>query len=190
MRRAAIILILLALVSPALGVERWYYVSATGETCGNGQRDSLSETNGSSVELENVAAPGDSWNVVEARSIASGDWVWYGGFIVGSGGGAGPRVDVTIRRMNSSCVEQEVIATFADIDLTKELSQNVTRTASGVSQINFVSGDILLVECVRTRGTVIIEARYNAVGGGGSNMSYVEHPDEVGAAERRVMRVD
>ena len=190
MRRLAIVLGLLLLGTPALAQETWYFISGSGAQCAPGAADYLlSETNGSSLATENVASPGDNWSVVEARSIAAGDWSFQGRYDVGSGGGAGPQIDVTVRRYNTSCALQETIVTWADVDLTKEGAAELINVGpTSVGQIDFSSGDILAVTVVRTRGTVSIVQRFN--GASGLNTSFLTHPAEVVVGGRRVMRVD
>lgn len=157
--------------------ETWYLRDGTGDACGPGTRRDLSQTIGSSVATQDLASE-HTWNRVEsARTILSGTWTVTAWVTTAGGGGQAARVTATVRRMNSSCAEQEVIGTAQSANLasgaTTEVTFNFTPGA-----ITFASGDRLLVQFQRTQGTRTTTLRFNH-NTANTAESRLVHPDEL-----------
>ena len=156
--------------------ETWYFTNASGAACGPGTRQALSQTAGSSAQTQDVTSE-QTWNRTEsARSIAAGTWTLTLDVTTGSGGGAPNRITAVIERRNSSCTVQETIGSQTSSNLSAGSSETVTLTYSGVSQIDFSSGDILTVRIVRSNGNRSQVIDYNGSSGGASD-SRLDHPD-------------
>ena len=82
----AILLIGLALLA---NPETWYFRTAEGAACGDGDRESLSESAGSSTATKVLDSTGATWNRTETtRSIGAGNWQVL--FDATTGSGSGP----------------------------------------------------------------------------------------------------
>jgi hypothetical protein len=166
--------------------ETWYFNTVAGAACGDGDRESLKQPIGisaTSKTLTNVDN-GDTWNRIEspARTIQAGDWVFDAHISVDSGGGPGNQVTCLIRRMNSSCVEQEIIMDQTSGTLTKGATTNVVLTQVGVGQIAFDDGDRLIVELKHSAGSRVVNVLYNDVD---PDDAFISHPDQTIAGGRR-----
>ncbi len=160
-------------------VETWYLRDTAGAACGAGGRKAQSETAGSSsgVSLDVEGSAGETWNRTEiTRSIPAGDWSVILDVVVGSGGGPPNRVGVTLTRRNSTCVTQQPIISDATVNLTKgALNEDVLVTAVGVPQVDFTSGDILVLELSDANGKQTKFVQYDNVAGSGQD-SRINHP--------------
>ena len=134
-------------------METWYFRTGTGAACGPGTQRPLNLSNGTTPSTEDITSE-HTWNRVESvRSIQTGNWSVIIDVTTGAGGGAPNRVTAVVERRNSSCVVQETILNVQSGNLTAGATEEITLTATGVGQINFVAGDILTIRIVRSAGT-------------------------------------
>jgi hypothetical protein len=189
-RVAIALLVVIVGTSCAVFAETYYLRDTVGESCGAGTDEKdLSETAGSTNRTHDLVAT-QSWNIIPgAGSFASGTWtnnVWVQ---TGTGGGGPNRVTCTVRRMNTSCVEQQVIVSAASANLSAGTSCGTDADNIGTTGtpglVTFASDDILLVECVRSNGGRTQEACYD--GASGDYNSNLSTPTFTAAGARRVI---
>ncbi len=180
MRRLLIALALVA--SPAFAEETWWLRSSAGEACGDGDREDLIASIGSGNANKTMLDPGDSWNVVEARTIAAGNWQVCTDLDVATGGGPAGRVAWVVARYNSSCVQQGAdIINEESANLPTGVNEACSATADP-GQLAFASGDFVVVTVSKTRGTRTILLQYNNSTADWD--SRLTHPDEFVASAR------
>ena len=138
----AILLIGLALLA---NPETWYFRTAEGAACGDGDRESLSESAGSSTATKVLDSTGATWNRTETtRSIGAGNWQVLFDATTGSGSGPTNKVTVLVERRTSPCsVQQEIIN--EQITLTEGTTTEYSTTVTDSGMVSFDTGDILTV---------------------------------------------
>ncbi len=189
MRRLLIVATMLLLTAPAWAVETWYFRSTAGEACGPGDREDLSETAGSSATLKTMDGTGDTWNVIEARTIAAGNWQVCTDLTVASGGGQAGRVTWIVQRYNSSCVQQGGdIINDQSANLTSGASGEVCSSTADPGQLAFAAGDLIVVTVSQTQGSRQVDLYYDGAAAGAAD-SRLTHPDEYVASTRRIFNV-
>jgi hypothetical protein len=180
MRRLAIGLALLLFSVPAAyAVETWYLrATASSNTCGPGDQENLSETQGTAGATKVLDSTGDTWDTDETRTIAAGAWQVCIDITI-SGGGSPARARVLVEHVNSGCTLQTAI-----IDETSpNLSSGEFCTATqDPGQIAFSAGDIITVTIFKTTGarTATLDYDDNIT----SADSRLTHPDEFVASTR------
>jgi hypothetical protein len=129
---------------------------------------------------------GDSWNVIEVRTIAAGNWQVCTDLTVAGGGGPPGRVTWLVGRYNSSCVQQgSDIINEQSGNLSTGSSNEVCSATADPGQLTFASGDFVVVTVTQTNGSRQIDVDYD--GSGSTDDSRLTHPDEAVVGGRRRM---
>jgi hypothetical protein len=157
-----------------LGREVWYLRTTAGSACGPGDRESLSETQGSSNSTKALDGTGDTWNVSEERTILAGNWTLYFDVECPDAGGPQNKINVLVERRNSSCIVQGSAIINEDVDITKGATQEYSTTPTDPGEIAFSSGDLITVILTDANGNQAKTVYYN--GSGSSYDSRLVHP--------------
>lgn len=157
-----------------MATEKWYFVDTAGEACGAGDREDLELDGATAATTKLLDGTGDTWNVVETRTIPAGDWQVSFRADVGAGFGT-PQVSVEVRRMNSSCVLQEAII-FQTVTLVSNTEDTYTTVLQGKGDVTFEAGDILKIEILDTSGTQTKTLKYADTSG--VERCWLEFPDQ------------
>lgn len=149
----------------------FYLANSPGQSCGPGDRYSLSQNSVFTMQSEVSVNDETTWNVLESRGFVFGPWSVSLEVAVGTGGGAPSRVGLVLERRNSACGIAEEILSFDSGNLTAGATNTVTSNpVSG--EFIFSAGDLLLLRVVRTNGNRDISVIHN------TPLSYVLAPAE------------
>ena len=148
--------------------ETWAFRKPAGAACGDGDRESLSETFGASDVDKGLDSISDTWNRTEAlaRSIAAGTWEITARITTSPGAGVpANRITCLAQRRNSACVVQETILNDEQTVTQGTTCVAVTFLEVGVAQIDFAAGDILTIKVSDSNGSQFKTLCYNNADG-------------------------
>lgn len=166
MKRRLLLALIVALIASSAASDTWYLnnTNDTGAPACTGVDKLMTETAGSSVQVVTIREDliDYTWNADNNffDETRSGDWGCAVRVTVGSGGGAPNKIQLRIRRVNSSCVFQEDIINEESDTLTKGATQTVNCTTTNAS-VTFGSSDYLIFQTWKTQGGQIINLRYD-----------------------------
>lgn len=157
-------LAILLIATPAHAVQRFLRDLAGNSSCAEATNESLETTRGvfdTFIDLPDDTADVSFTGYDMAGVTLDGDWDCQMYVTVGTGGGPGNRITVTMERVDSSCAVQETIFTEESPNLDKSASTDWSCTAVTSKSVTFAAGEGIKWTVYQSNGSQSVWLHYN-----------------------------